>query len=106
MKIIVVYDPMYGFAIADARIEEFVNSMVAKYEENDRIAMTYGIGSETIITAIRVAIKQGRINFEDFTLKFNDKEIKFDKNGRTNDWKKGLCDYVDEMLHILIDYEE
>ena len=62
----------------------------------------FEVSSELLIHAIRVFIKEGKININDIEIQFNGEKIPFDKNGRSDYWPDGFCDTNEKLLMRLL----
>lgn len=97
--LIVVYDRNFGVTPADGLIEKSVKEW---YDEGIRRVGTgdtsYKIwtASETVITAIRVLVKEKRFDYDKVKIFFEnggtEQFIPFDSDGRCETWPDGFCD--------------
>ncbi len=78
---------------------EFINKLVELGNEYTSYIVTM---SEHLFNALRVAIKQCRIDLEQQEVYFNGNRVLLDKDGRTHDWYEGFCDQTKiDLLEII-----
>lgn len=98
------YDPNNGIAYRDGGLDEYVNRLCIQNnrasDTNNEIHIT--AATENIFLALRVAIKQGRISHEDVLVEYNKQFGKYDKDGRSEFWPDGFCDYHQKQLLELL----
>ena len=92
----IIYDPVYGQAIADAKIESFVQEFLNS--DYDQLI----VGNENIIDQFRLEVKKGNYDYQKIVFVFNGATISMDKNGRILKWPVGFCDYQDKRLCELV----
>ena len=91
----VIYDEMYGSAIPDGQCEKEVLDF---YEYSQKQDFKVCVSSETFITALRVLIKEKKIDLDKIQVKYKDEILPIDSDGRCNTWPKGFCD---THIHLL-----
>jgi len=98
-----------GKAFADAEAEEYLVDLVRR-EKDVRDAFgvldvdldldcVIKVSTENIIYASRVLIKERGYKFK---YKFKDVIFEMDKDGRSEYWPDGFCDYFDEWCRRLL----
>lgn len=97
-KLTVRYDAIQGHAVADGLAESYVNSIIEglRYE-----AVSVTVGSELIVSHIRLAIGEGRLDAENVFFLFEDYVIKFGPLGsivHPKTWPDGFCDYFVKVV--------
>lgn len=95
-NIIIVYNPFDGAVVQDAKVRQFCETL-----DDNKMCV---IGSELIITQLRVMHKNRELNIAGFY--YNTGEtlipISIDSDGRISYWPDGFCDYNDKLLENLI----
>ena len=69
-------------------------------------SMSIEVGTEGMINIIRLVILQKRLDHENVIIQFEDKEWKFDADGRTNSWPYGFCDTNTCILEALLGWND
>ncbi len=108
-KLIIEYKPMLGDFVQDALVQQYVNGLIYSFAEEQHLypeVLHRDVGSELIITGIRVAIKQGKLNQNEVIFRFNGHNITADSRGRLSDWPNGFCNIWDSYLDKLLDIDE
>lgn len=93
------YDPLEGFTVPDGKVEGMIDEVIGEYQSGEDQELTFG--NEIPIDYIRLAIKQGKINWEDVTFHFNNIVLPVNKDGRLAKWPHGFCDYIETVLSQL-----
>lgn len=96
--ITLVYDPIGGTAYPDGICATVVDLWALNLDTD----ITVRASTENIFLALRVAIKQGRIPHRDVLVEFNGQFGEFDKDGRSEFWPDGFCDYSARQLMLLL----
>lgn len=90
----VTYDAFNGDSVPDALAENYVNSIIDRLKYED---VNVTVGSDMIVSHIRLAIGLGKLHHEDVTFLFKDEVIKFGRYGsmvQPSRWPDGFCDHV------------
>lgn len=95
-------DPDRGRAFADGECDAEIDRWIARH--NSGQDHRCWASTENIFLALRVAIKQGKISHEDVLVEFNGQLGEFDKDGRSEFWPDGFCDYTQKKLFVLLDW--
>ena len=106
MKLIIRYSKV-GKTVPDLAVMEWFEELMEQIE-NTRPAihtMSIEIGGEVMINAVRVAIKQERLNYKDVTIQFLDQEWQFNKDGTCFKWPSGFCDVNVNLLEQLLGWD-
>ena len=106
-KIYITYDPHdYVATFApDADVVPTVQEIVTDFYSRppeERWDFDYTFGTFLFIDALRVEIREGRLQLEDVEFRYNGDIIQFDKDGRTPYWPEGFGDQVEKLLEKLI----
>ena len=94
----VIVDPMEGIAIPDGRVDGWVKHMINVHNNLGEVKIK--IGTEVMLTRIRVAIKRGEVKDVEFF--FNDKKIEHNSAGRLNHWPEGMADVHTDLLSEIL----
>ena len=97
--ITIEYDPEIGLVLPDGLIEEYVNRIVRRIQNNEPMYIT--VGGELIIDYLRLAVKQGKIDCNDIIFKYKDEFIACNSDGRLSRWPNGFCGYLTDVLRQL-----
>lgn len=95
-KLIVNYNSEYGIAVADGKTRE---AILWYYQERPTMVT---VGTQCMIYAARVLIKQGLISHDQIEFRFGDIVIKHYPDGRFDHWPSGFCDVEETFLLELI----
>lgn len=100
----ITYDPKLGKSVPDGKVQSWVETFISD-------ALTHNVkackvGSELMIHAIRLAIKQGKLDHNDVVFVFEGEEIKSDKDGRMFHWPLGFCDHYESFLSKLLEWDK
>ena len=97
------YDAINGMVVPDGNVADTIDKIINDWDNS--IQDYWVIGSELLLTGIRVAIRQGRIDHENVEIYYNingqDNIMYPDKNGLLDNWPIGFADYNDKYYHIL-----
>lgn len=103
-KIIVVYDPQKGIALADGRISNYVDQALKVIPDlSSGTPYRIFVGTESLVNAFRIALKQGRVSTEDIGFEFEGKPVPHTPQGRFTDWPAGFCALMDMQLTELVE---
>lgn len=104
MMIIVEYNPTSDYVVPDAEVEKYVDDVLNYYKNTNPtvFGLKITVGSEIIIQAFRVAIKEGRISHNDIVFEYNGERLPPDSYGRLCKWPKGFCSISLEFLSRLL----
>lgn len=102
-RFIIEYDSMIGDIVPDGKVQKYVDDMVLMvHNENLSSPIIIIVGSVVLLDALRVAIKEKRLDRNTTTIHFEGKDYKVDKNARMTHWPVGLCDVYDDILDRLV----
>ena len=104
MKLIVVYDPIYGETVPDEKISSYVKDRIViaeKYSPTLEII----VGSSLIIEEIRALIAEKTISNKDVTFIFKGEEIHSGTDGSLEYWPIGFCDIYSNILRRVARYK-
>jgi len=106
MKLIIRYSKV-GKIVPDLAVTEWLEELMEQIANTPPEVNTISIeiGGEVMINAVRLAIKQERLNCEDVTIQFLDMEWQFEKNGRCLRWPDGFCDTNVFLLEHLLGWD-
>ena len=101
--ITIIYDARNGIAIPDGQISDVVDSIV----ESGRMGRdeTHMFSTSIVIDALRLAVKEKRINHDQIVFSFNNQTIRVDPFGNLEQWPEGFCDLWTKILIELIDWD-
>lgn len=102
-KLIIEYDPILGDVEPDALIAGYINRLIHTFDYETEDTLHRIIASEIIISGIRVAIKQKRLDYNEVVFRFKKEDIYPTAKGRLQSWPSGFCDHWDNYLTELID---
>ena len=102
--ILIIYDPIFGYSCPDGLIARYVDNLAENFEAYVKEKAPIFIGSELLITGIRVAVFEGRIPFDQVAFFYDRFAMYIDKDGRIDHWPRGFCDHNDKFLAILLDW--
>jgi hypothetical protein len=100
--ITIKYDATKGDAIADGNAEEYVEKLLDAHYIGGSIGAT--VGSELVISYLRVAIVEKKITPNDVTLYFGDEILSISNEGMIRYWPKGFCDRYEDALSRILDW--
>lgn len=100
-KIIVHYSPEYGSTTPDGQIVKRVEEIIEDFIANKYTNVVY-VGSEIILIAFRVAVKEGKLRPKDIVFRFKNQNIQIDKNGECSHYPEGFMDFTNSLLMRLI----
>lgn len=106
MKFVVEYNP-HGIAFADSQVETHVRLMIENYQllkkyEGDAFMGCHQIyGQDLVITAWRLAIKEGLIDCSEVEFRCGEFTYQANSKGRFPDWK-GYPDIHCDLLCRLL----
>ena len=89
---IVEYDAFYGQAVRDGSLDDWVQEIV------DADSGHWIFGTENIITALRLAVKQQRIPHTEITFLYKGQYLRTYPNGGLDPWPRGFADVTEDML--------
>ena len=98
-KLTLIYDPENGDCVPDGKV-------ISKAEELINSGGTYTFGNDMFFTAFRTLVKRGKIQPKDVEILFKHYGITLNSKGTCDFWPEGFCDYGDEMLAQLIDWDK
>jgi len=102
MKLTIRYSKV-GKIVPDLAVTEWLEELMEQIENTPEVnTISIEIGGEVMINAVRLAIKQERLNCEDVTIQFEDQEWQFDYDGRCLSWPVGFCDTNEFLLEHLL----
>ncbi|KKL85600.1 hypothetical protein LCGC14_1953120 [marine sediment metagenome] len=81
--ITIIYDPLNGYAVPDARAEDFVRCL------KDGQSIT--VSTENVIQFARALVVEEGLEVK---FMFNGKIVEHNEYAAINDWPKGFCDYT------------
>lgn len=98
--ILVTYDPQSKkYLFPDSEIMKEASSFI---DMNNSSTLTITTGSELFIMAIRVLIKENKIDHKDVVFIYKGNFIYPNKDARLEEWPKGFCDHWDNMINVLV----
>ena len=95
--ITILYDENNGIPVADGAIDYWVN-LVVKYKDEDRLFET---STGLCIDAIRVAIKEKRLDHTLIQFKYKEDILSPNKDGRLPRWPDSFNDKITKYLSKL-----
>lgn len=101
--IYVRYDPNGIVSVPDGKID-FVVSAIINANDIDQFEII--IPNQIVIDAIRLAVKEGRIDHNNIVFLFDEHELRVDRNGRIDEWPKGFCDKWEDILMRMLDWDK
>ena len=96
------YDPINGFVTPDANIEECIKNYITTFEVSSEYTYTISVGSELLIDAFRVAIREDKVSHEVVEFEFEDQILKPDSNARLDHWPRGFGDIHSNFFRRLL----
>jgi len=97
--ITVVYDPSGGLVFPDARVQEWVDNTIVCHQAGADLRVT--VGSELIMTAIRVAVRLGHISSDQIQFEFNGAIWHVNSEGAVDALPAGFCCYMAGYTYAL-----
>ena len=91
---IITYTPD-GVLAPDKRAYGVMKDLLDKGED-------VAVGSDCLITALRLLIIEGYVQAKDVTIHFDEKVFQFDEKAQLDVWHEGFCDTIDNALLQLI----
>ena len=98
--LIVHYEPWSGTAVPDGKTEYFLKQEHTKAASQDEDHEIF-VSSENVILALRVYIREQKINRNFVQVQYFGRIIPFDDNGRCETWPQGFCDTAGGLLERL-----
>jgi hypothetical protein len=102
MKLNVIYSGE-GQAVADLRVQDWLDDLLSRLEHCGLESHTIDVGTDVMVSIIRLAVIEGRLDHEDVTFYFEDYIITVDENGMFNLSPKGFCDTLTEISRKLLE---
>ena len=103
-KIKIKYDPHTGKAIKDGELDGWADNIVDQYKANK--SLTRKIATEACVDALRIKVKEGKINHKDIVFIYNDDEIRVDKYASLSHYPKGFCETMTNLLEKLLGWKK
>jgi len=117
MPLQLIYDAVNGLPIRDGEVDLYVDTIIRTHADS---VITLDIASELLVTAIRVAIREGRLAPDHLQMLYRAyradaggllreqplQEIHFDRHGRSGFWPAGFCDHSENYLMRLLDWDD
>jgi len=105
MRLLVTYGKS-GRCIPDLTVGSWAEGVVSDYRRYKKHSSEedYGVyvGTEAMVTALRVLALRGEIPYNELVFVFDDKEITINGDARLSSWPDGFCDTQDKMLTELL----
>jgi len=93
MPLYIEFDAANGTAIPDGLAESYVQALIDNPPDSPFV-----VSSSIFIQALRVAVKEGRLQHSDVIIIFNSEPIPIDSKGAISEWPKGFCSLEREFL--------
>lgn len=97
MPLYIEFDAVNGIAIPDGLAESYVQALIDNPPDSPFI-----VSSSIFIQALRVAVKEGRLQHSDVIIIFNSEPITIDSKGALSEWSKGFCSNERDFLVRLL----
>ncbi|GEM_PF-4281629 len=91
----------YGIATTDFQAEEMADAICEAYKDTEQ-DVTYRVGNEAVVQAMRLAVIEGLISSEDLQFKFKDRLLKINDLGEIENFPEGFCDISTNILFKLL----
>lgn len=88
-----------GIPYSDFAIDWFVGKVI-EHKNEDRL---FEISTGLCVDAIRLAVKQGKLDYREIQFSYNNNIILVDKNGSLDNWPSGFHDKFDSILNGILD---
>jgi hypothetical protein len=91
------YDSMEGLALPEGKICDFVDQFIVDNNDKD-IKLVYS--QELILDYFRLAIVQGRLDYNNILVQYQDETTTINSNGRLDRWPMPTycCDVLCQLL--------
>lgn len=104
------YDATRGKAYKDGECDDVVEEWAKDLEDGGYTWNAQGgspddplmFSTANVFTALRVAVKRGRISADEISVEFEGKFLELDSDGRMIDWPNGFCDHNHNWLLQLL----
>ena len=103
----VIYAPAQAVnLIPDGYVQECAAQLAARMRASAKPDQVFTTCQETVVAAIRLAVKRGDIHHAAIQFAFKDELIAIDAEGRLSTWPEGFCDASDRIVAGLIDWDD
>lgn len=102
----ITYDPENGTPVADGRVVEFVDELVAGYKQCYNVRRT--VANETVLNEFRIRVGKGEVVHTDIVFKYQGQELFVEKDGclPLTSWPVGCGDFAErqafELLRVML----
>jgi hypothetical protein len=96
----IIYRPKEAdLAIADGNVDYWVNQVISHKDVDGK---EFWISTGLCIDALRVAVKQRKLDHDNVRILYENNDIRIDKNGTLDNWPNGFNDKLDTYLNQLL----
>lgn len=96
MPLYIEFDAANGTAIPDGLAESYVQALIDNPPDSP-----FMVSSSIFIQALRVAVKEGRLQHSDVIIIFDSEPITIDSKGALSKWPEGFCSHEIDFLSKL-----
>lgn len=94
--ITITYDAKHGRPFADGQVDDFVTGLIYRNSKGHQQGIV--VSTENIITALRVAVREGKIAAQDVAFWYNGTQLKLYPDGGIETWPDGFADFTEKKL--------